>query len=84
MGTVIRSAIRSTAKEGEPEVGEKGVGAVTVGGLSPHALKVSVPAANPSNLMKSLRVILLMVKFSFLLDRPFAGGRGISKDVHLR
>jgi len=62
MGTVARSAVRSTTKEREPGGGVKGVEA---GGMSPHAFRVSVPAPNPINLMKSLRVILLIVKFSF-------------------
>src|SRR6266508_4413805 len=68
MGTVARSAVRSTTKEREPGGGVKGVeimGAVVeAGGMSPHAFRVSVPAPNPINLRNSLRVILLMGKFS--------------------
>jgi hypothetical protein len=73
MGTVARSAVRSTTKEREPGGGVKGVeitGAVVeAGGMSPHACRVSVPAPNPINLMKSLRVILfleVMLSFQFI------------------
>jgi hypothetical protein len=59
------------AREGETGEGVNGVektGAVVGeddGGMSPQALRVSVPAPIPINFIKSLRVSLLMVKFSF-------------------
>ena len=65
MGIVAGAGVRSTAREGETGAGLNGVeitGAVvgeeTADEMSPHALKVNVPAPNPINLMKSLRVIL--------------------------
>jgi hypothetical protein len=74
MGSVAGPAVRSTAREGETGAGVNGVeitGAVVgaakreADGMSPHALRVNVPAPIPINLIKSLRVSLLMVKFSF-------------------
>lgn len=58
-------AVRSTARKGGTGAGVNGVdetgavvGAEEADGMSPHALRVSVPALMPINLMKSLRVIL--------------------------
>ena len=67
MGTVARSAVRSTDREGELGTCVKGVEVEDVGGVNPHAFRVSAPAPNPNNLIKSLRVILLIMKFSFHL-----------------
>ena len=64
-GSVDFPAVRSTAKEGETGAEVNGVeitgavvGAEGADGMSPHALRVNVPAPMPINLMKSLRVIL--------------------------
>ena len=70
MGSVAGPAVRSTARETNPGVNGAEIMGAVVGsyeadGMSPHALRVSVPAPTPINLIKSLRVSLLMVKFSF-------------------
>jgi hypothetical protein len=71
MGRVADPAVKSTATEGGTGAGVNGVektGAVVDeddGGMSPQALRVTVPAPIPINFIKSLRVSLLMVKFSF-------------------
>jgi hypothetical protein len=61
-------------REGATETGVNGVektgavvGADKAGGRNPQALRVAVPAPIPINFIKSLRVSLLMVKFSFYI-----------------
>ena len=72
IGSVVRPAVKSTAKEtGTDASGVRITGAVVgaakreASGMSPQALRVNVPAPIPISLIKSLRVSLLMVKFSF-------------------
>ena len=66
-------AVRSTLSAGAMDVGMSEVNVEgTVAGLdetdgrSPHALRVTVPALMPINLMKSLRVILFFEIIFFL------------------
>jgi hypothetical protein len=72
MGSVSRPAVRSTARETGPDGnGVEKTGAVVgvakreADGLIPQAVRVTVPAPIPINLIKSLRVSFLIVKFSF-------------------
>jgi hypothetical protein len=67
---VARPAVKSTAREtGTDASGVRITGAVVgadkAGGRNPQALRVAVPAPIPINFIKSLRVSLLMVNFSF-------------------
>ena len=66
-------AVRSTVSAGETGVGMSGVdvagpvaGSDETDGMSLHALRVTVPAPIPTNLMKSLRVILFLEIIFFL------------------
>jgi len=70
IGSVARPAVKSKAREtGAGVNGVRITGAVVglneAGGMSPQALRVNVPAPIPISLIKSRRVSLLMVKFSF-------------------
>ena len=80
---VVAPAVKSTTNEGETGAGVKGVdrtravvGADEADGMRPHALRVSVPAPIPINLMKSLRVILffeVMFSLQFLYQSMIVG-----------
>lgn len=76
IGSVALPAVRSIARVGRSGAGGNDVeitgavvGASEVGGISPQALRVNVPAPIPINLMKSLRVsrfFEVMFSFQFL------------------
>ena len=72
IGTPAGVAVRLMTSEGETGAGVNGVD--TAGAdvrTSPHAFRVSVPAPNPINLMKSLRVILFFEVMFMLYLRKY-------------